>query len=125
MAKIEYFPSVKDIEKAEEILGEILEPTPIIKNPNLSEKYESEIFLKREDLQMVRSYKIRGAYNKIRSISPETLKYGIVCTFACCSKDMDFRDFWIPGQDKPESLCLVIVFLFCLVYNNIAVLFSE
>ena len=82
MAKIEYFPSVKDIEKAEEILGEILEPTPIIKNPNLSEKYESEIFLKREDLQMVRSYKIRGAYNKIRSISPETLKYGIVCASA-------------------------------------------
>ena len=82
MTKIEYFPSVKDIEKAEEILGEILEPTPIIKNPNLSEKYESEIFLKREDLQMVRSYKIRGAYNKIRSISPETLKYGIVCASA-------------------------------------------
>ncbi len=82
MTKTEYFPSIKDVEKAEEILGEILEPTPIVKNPNLSEKYEAEIFLKREDLQMVRSYKIRGAYNKIRSISPETLKYGIVCASA-------------------------------------------
>lgn len=82
MTTSRYFPAVKDIEKAATILGEILEPTPIKKNPNLSEKYEADVFLKREDLQMVRSYKIRGAYNKIRSISPDVLKYGIVCASA-------------------------------------------
>lgn len=82
MATETYFPAIKDIETAEETLGEILEATPIMKNPNLSNKYDAEVFLKREDLQMVRSYKIRGAYNKIRSISPDILKYGIVCASA-------------------------------------------
>ena len=82
MANEKYFPSVKDIEKASETLSEILEPTMLQKNTNLSERFDCEVYLKREDLQMVRSYKIRGAYNKIRSLSPEVLKYGIVCASA-------------------------------------------
>lgn len=82
MATKEYFPSISDIEAAEKTLSEILEPTPLMRNPNLSEKYEADVYLKREDLQMVRSYKIRGAYNMIKSISPETLKYGVVCASA-------------------------------------------
>ena len=63
-------------------MSEILVPTPFHKNNNLSDLYDAEVYLKREDLQIVRSYKIRGAYNKIRSIEPETLKYGIVCASA-------------------------------------------
>ncbi len=82
MGKASYFPSVKDIEKAAGILEEILEPTPLQFNHRLSASYDAEIFLKREDLQTVRSYKIRGAYNKIRSLSPDVLKYGIVCASA-------------------------------------------
>lgn len=82
MSEVKYFPAVGDIEKAAEILGEIIGPTPLMKNNNLSEKYGAEVYLKREDLQIVRSYKIRGAYNKIRSISPDVLKYGIVCASA-------------------------------------------
>lgn len=82
MSERKYFPSVKDIENAAEILGEIIEPTPLMKNNNLSGKYGADVYLKREDLQIVRSYKIRGAYNKIRSISPDILKYGIVCASA-------------------------------------------
>ncbi|MBO5419845.1 MAG: threonine ammonia-lyase [Bacteroidales bacterium] len=82
MNTIKYFPAVTDIEKASTILDEILEPTPFQKNSNLSARYGAEVFLKREDLQIVRSYKIRGAYNKIRSISPENLKNGIVCASA-------------------------------------------
>ena len=82
MAQEEYFPSVQDIETAAKTLSEILEPTPLMRNPNLSEKYEADIYLKREDLQMVRSYKIRGAYNMIKSLSPEVLKYGVVCASA-------------------------------------------
>ena len=82
MSEVKYFPAVGDIETAAEILGEIIGPTPLMKNNNLSEKYGAEVYLKREDLQIVRSYKIRGAYNKIRSISPEILKYGIVCASA-------------------------------------------
>ena len=77
-----YFPSIEAIDKASEVLEEILEPTPFKKNDNLSDIYQANVYLKREDLQMVRSYKIRGAYNKIRSIEPELLKNGIVCASA-------------------------------------------
>lgn len=77
-----YFPVIEDIKKASETLSEILEPTPLQLNSNLSEQYEAEVYLKREDLQMVRSYKIRGAYNMIRNLEPEKLKCGIVCASA-------------------------------------------
>ena len=82
MNNTKYFPAVEDIQKASGVLEEILEPTPLQKNPNLSDVYDAQVYLKREDLQMVRSYKIRGAYNKIRSIAPAILKYGIVCASA-------------------------------------------
>lgn len=82
MSEIKYFPAVEDIEKAANVLGEIIKPTPLMKDNHLSEKYGADVYLKREDLQIVRSYKIRGAYNKIRSISPEVLKNGIVCASA-------------------------------------------
>ena len=77
-----YFPSIEAINSASKVLEEILEPTPFKKNDNLSDMYQANVYLKREDLQMVRSYKIRGAYNKIRSIAPENLKNGIVCASA-------------------------------------------
>jgi threonine dehydratase len=51
-------------------------------NLNLSRKYQANIYLKREDLQVVRSYKIRGAYNKMSSLSPEQLQRGVVCASA-------------------------------------------
>lgn len=77
-----YFPTVEAIENASRVLEEIIEPTPFLRNNNLSDIYDADVYLKREDLQIVRSYKIRGAYNKIRSIEPEVLKYGIVCASA-------------------------------------------
>lgn len=77
-----YFPALKDIMTAEHTLSEILVPTPLMKNRNLSEKYGANIFLKREDLQMVRSYKIRGAYNKIKSLTAQEREQGIVCASA-------------------------------------------
>ena len=82
MSDTKYFPTTEAIEKAAAVLSEILEPTPFQKNNNLSDIYGAEVYLKREDLQMVRSYKIRGAYNKIRSLAPEALENGIVCASA-------------------------------------------
>ena len=82
MSDTKYFPTVEAIDKASQVLDEILEPTPFQRNANLSDIYEAEIYLKREDLQMVRSYKIRGAYNKIRTIDPELVTNGIVCASA-------------------------------------------
>ena len=64
------------------LLKGIIERTPLQLNRNLSEKYGCNVYLKREDLQVVRSYKIRGAYNKIASLSSEERQRGIVCASA-------------------------------------------
>lgn len=77
-----YFPALNDVMSAEHTLGEILTATPLMHNRNLSDKFEAGIMLKREDLQMVRSYKIRGAYNKIRSLTKEQTAKGICCASA-------------------------------------------
>ncbi|WP_185876908.1 threonine ammonia-lyase [Blattabacterium cuenoti] len=77
-----YFPSYKEVVKAKKILKNIIYETPLQKNFLLSEKYKANVFLKREDLQIIRSYKIRGAYNKIKSLSKTELKKGIVCASA-------------------------------------------
>lgn len=82
MSETKYIPTTEAIDQAAIVLSEILKPTPFQKNNNLSDIYDADIYLKREDLQMVRSYKIRGAYNKIRSIDPEAMSNGIVCASA-------------------------------------------
>lgn len=56
--------------------------TPLMKNENLSEEFSAQVFLKREDLQPVRSYKLRGAYNKIVSLTKEEKLKGVVCASA-------------------------------------------
>jgi threonine dehydratase len=63
-----YFPKVNDIVKAHGNISKIMSYTMLQRNTDLSLKYNSDIFLKREDLTPVRSYKIRGAYNKILSL---------------------------------------------------------
>ena len=82
MSEKRYFPALNDVMSAEHTLKEILEPTPLLHNRNLTQKFGADIALKREDLQMVRSYKIRGAYNKIRSLTNEQREKGIVCASA-------------------------------------------
>lgn len=71
-----------DVIGAEKRLQHIVTHTPLTYNHNLSKKYQSRIFLKREDLQIVRSYKLRGAYNMISSLPVEQLKKGVVCASA-------------------------------------------
>jgi len=80
--KQKYFPLLSDVMYAEHTLGEILTPTPLMSSRSLSQRYGVDVWLKREDLQIVRSYKIRGAYNKIRSLSAEQIERGIVCASA-------------------------------------------
>ena len=71
-----------DIDKAYEILKKVVLKTPLQFHKKLSDKFGAEVYLKREDLQIVRSYKIRGAYNLIQSLSDEECKRGIVCASA-------------------------------------------
>jgi threonine dehydratase len=73
------FPQIEDIYSAAERLKKVISHTPLQTNLNLSERYEAKIFLKREDLQIVRSYKIRGAYNKMAQLPSDAI---VVCASA-------------------------------------------
>jgi threonine dehydratase len=81
-AKIELMTLFENIVKAQENLAGVILKTPLQFNLNLSEKYQASIYLKREDLQQVRSYKIRGAYNKISHLDSIQKGKGIVCASA-------------------------------------------
>ncbi|HYF66788.1 MAG TPA: threonine ammonia-lyase IlvA [Ohtaekwangia sp.] len=63
-------------------LKSVVLKTPLQFHEKLSEKYGAEIYLKREDLQVIRSYKLRGAYNLIQSLSAEQRRRGVVCASA-------------------------------------------
>ncbi|MCM3272338.1 threonine ammonia-lyase IlvA [Paenibacillus elgii] len=73
---------LEDILVASHLLKDVVYQTPLQKNFILSEKYGCNVFLKREDLQVVRSFKIRGAYNMIRSLPEDKLSKGVVCASA-------------------------------------------
>lgn len=76
------FPDLDNIYLAAERLQGVATHTPLMHNLNLSERYGANIYLKREDLQVVRSYKIRGAYNKMATLPQEQLDKGVVCASA-------------------------------------------
>jgi threonine dehydratase len=71
-----------EIQEAKNKFKGIVFPTPLSLSRNLSHDFEANIFLKREDLQVVRSYKIRGAYNKMSSLTSSERQQGIVCASA-------------------------------------------
>src|SRR2546427_9750283 len=73
---------VRAVEEAEQRLEGIASTTPLQPSMRLSEQYGATILIKREDMQAGRSFKIRGAYNKIASLSPEDRKRPIVCASA-------------------------------------------
>ncbi len=100
-----------DFEGAVKRLEGVVFKTPLQFNVNLSKQYRASIYLKREDLQIVRSYKLRGAYNKIKTLSQEQIDRGVVCASAgnhaqgfayCCRllkiKGIVFMPVITPGQ---------------------------
>ncbi len=68
--------------KAAVNLRKVVHHTPLQLHANLSRKYQCNVYLKREDLQIVRSYKLRGAYNLMSSLPEEQLAKGVVCASA-------------------------------------------
>jgi threonine dehydratase len=74
--------TLNDVEQARARLNQVAECTPLQRNVRLSEQYHAEIYLKREDLQVVRSYKLRGAYNLMATLSEQERERGIVCASA-------------------------------------------
>lgn len=69
-------------DQAAKQLKEVVIQTPLQHNFNVSKEHECNVYLKREDLQIVRSYKIRGAFNKMTSLEDDDLKKGVVCASA-------------------------------------------
>jgi threonine dehydratase len=65
---------------AAQAMREVFPPTPLLRNDHLSERFEADIWLKREDLSPVRSYKLRGAFNAMRKVIPGNVLF--VCASA-------------------------------------------
>jgi len=82
MTTLTQIVTVNEVKKTASLLGDVVLKTPLQKNQYLSDKYGANIVFKREDLQEVRSYKIRGAFNKISSLTADELKQGVVCASA-------------------------------------------
>ncbi len=80
--KLKTVPSLEDIQEVENQLKGVVKKTPLEFSSSLSARFEANVFLKREDLQGVRSYKIRGAYHKILNL-PESIRgQGVVAASA-------------------------------------------
>jgi threonine dehydratase len=75
-------PAILNFDAAVERLKSVVTRTPLVYNANLSKRFNCSVFLKREDLQIVRSYKLRGAYNMMGSLPKEQLQKGVVCASA-------------------------------------------
>jgi len=71
-----------DIDEAARRIAEVVERTPLQHSDRLSDTTGADVYLKREDLQSVRSYKLRGAYNLLMQLTPEQLRAGVVCSSA-------------------------------------------
>jgi threonine dehydratase len=71
-----------DFSAAAARIADTVKRTQLEYNEGLSLKYNAKIYLKREDLQVVRSYKLRGAYNMISTLDAGQIKQGVVCASA-------------------------------------------
>ncbi len=114
-----YFPELKAVKEAAVTLKSVAAVTPLQQNFNLSNKYSANVLLKREDLQQVRSYKIRGAFNKISSLSKTELEKGIVCASAgnhaqgvalSCNKKKIFGTIFMPAPTPKQKVEQVKMF---------------
>ncbi|ETZ98131.1 pyridoxal-phosphate dependent enzyme family protein [Mycobacterium kansasii 824] len=74
--------SAADIDSAAKRIAPVITPTPLQLSDRLSAITGATVYLKREDLQVVRSYKLRGAYNLLVQLTDEDLAAGVVCCSA-------------------------------------------
>lgn len=101
------------VKEAQARLEGVVTKTPLEYSKRLSDKFEANIYLKREDLQLVRSYKLRGAYNKISQLSMKERKAGIVCASAgnhaqgvafSCNKMNIFGYIYMPKNTPKQKV---------------------
>ena len=77
-----YSLQLRDVQRARQNISPLVMHTPLMANAAFAERMQANVLLKREDLQVVRSYKLRGAYNKILSLSAAQRAKGVVCASA-------------------------------------------
>ncbi|PSR11618.1 MAG: threonine dehydratase [Bacteroidetes bacterium] len=111
--------SVEQIYQAKVRLKGIADITPMLLNYRLSEQWQCSLFLKREDMQVVRSYKIRGAFNNMATMTPDQLKNGVVCASAgnhaqgvafACQKMRVHGKIFMPSVTPKQKLGKVKLF---------------
>ena len=74
--------SAADIDEAALRIAGVVTPSPLQISDRLSETTRATVYLKREDLQTVRSYKLRGAYNLLMQLTDAEIAAGVVCSSA-------------------------------------------
>lgn len=108
-----YIPKLDAVKEASERISKVVLQTPLAESFTYSKRFEAKVLLKREDLQQVRSYKIRGAYNKISSLPPEQLEKGVICASAgnhaqgvafACNKLKVRGVIYMPGTTPPQKV---------------------
>lgn len=110
---------VEDVLIANQLLKDIVAHTPLQKDDRLSEKYECNVYMKREDLQHVRSFKLRGAYYKMVRTEKQAKQSGVVCAsagnhaqgvaFACAQLGIDGKIF-MPQTTPKQKIDQVKMF---------------
>lgn len=110
---------IEDILIAYQFLKDVVAHTPLQRNERLSEKYGCHVYIKREDLQHVRSFKLRGAYYKIKNIEEKARETGIVCAsagnhaqgvaYACAHLGIDAKIF-MPQTTPKQKIDQVKMF---------------
>ena len=104
--------SAADIDEAAARISEVVACTPLQYSDRLSAVTGAEVYLKREDLQSVRSYKLRGAYNLLMQLSDAELREGVVCSsagnhaqgFALACRHMQVHGrVYVPGKTPKQK----------------------
>src|SRR5215510_11250421 len=81
-AEKKYIPSLEGIINARKLFDAEIRKTPLTSSRTLSDKIGSHVFLKMESLQKTGSFKVRGAWSKLNSLSPEERRKGVITASA-------------------------------------------
>jgi len=104
--------SAADVDAAALRIADVVMRSPLEYSDRLSQVTGAKVYLKRDDLQSVRSYKIRGAYNLLKQLTDEELRAGVVCSsagnhaqgfaLACRSMKVHGR-VYVPGKTPKQK----------------------
>ncbi len=104
--------AASDVDEAAQRISKVVTLSPLQFSDRLSAETGLQVYLKREDLQAVRSYKLRGAYNLLMQLTPEEIAAGVVCSsagnhaqgFALACRSMGIRGrVYVPAKTPKQK----------------------